>query len=270
MDLITDLLATLFDTALSIVPIAVFMLFFHYVVLRRRLAQPAQLAVGFVFILAGLGIFLLGLEQALFPIGRIMVEQLVAVSVSNLPEAGSHWTDYNLVFAFAFAIAFGAAIAEPALLAIATRVSDLSGGTIHAWGLRAAAALGVAAGVTIGCIRISAGIPLYWFMVAGYAVIIVQTVFAPRVIVPFAYDSGGVTTSVVTVPVVTALGLALAHAVPGRSELQDGFGLLALACVYPIITVLAYAQVTAFFEKRMLRRLAVNPPPVPTDDSSQV
>ncbi|HEX2139270.1 MAG TPA: DUF1538 domain-containing protein [Woeseiaceae bacterium] len=262
MDLILDLLSNVIDTAMSIVPIAAFMLFFHYVVLRRELANPAQLAVGFLFILVGLAIFLLGLEKALFPIGRIMVDQLVAVSVADLPEAGSHWTDYYLIFAFAFAIAFGAAIAEPALLAIASRVSELSGGAIHAWGLRVAAALGVAAGVTIGCIRIAAGIPLHWCMAAGYAVIIVQTVFAPRVIVPLAYDSGGVSTSAVTVPVVTALGLALANQVPGRSELQDGFGLLALACVYPVITVLAYAQVTAFLEKRILRRRTENPPQV--------
>ena len=260
MALILDLLATLLDTAVSVVPIAAFMLFFHYVVLRRQLARPAQLAVGFLFILVGLSLFLLGLDTALFPVGRIMVEQLVAVSVTNLPEAGSSWTDYYLIFAFAFCIAFGAAIAEPALLAIANRVSDLSGGSIHSWGLRVAAALGVALGVTIGCVRIAAGIPLYWCMAAGYAVIMVQTVFAPRVIVPLAYDSGGVSTSAVTVPVVTALGLSLAHQVPGRSELQDGFGLLALACVFPVITVLAYAQVTDYLEKRILRRRTANPP----------
>lgn len=270
MDLMLDFLENFADTAMSIVPIAAFMLFFHYVVLRRRLAQPGQLAVGFLFILVGLSTFLMGLDKALFPIGRIMVEQLVAVSVGDLPEAGSHWTDYYLIFAFAFAISFGAAIAEPALLAIATRVSELSGDAIHAWGLRVTAALGVAAGVTIGCIGIAAGIPLYWCMAAGYAVIIVQTVFAPRVIVPLAYDSGGVSTSAVTVPVVTALGLALAHQVPGRSVLQDGFGLLALACVYPVITVLTYAQIAAFLEKRMLRRRTQHQPQASTDNPPQV
>lgn len=260
MDLTTDLLGALGDTALSIIPIAAFMLFFHYVVLRRQLAHPRQVAVGFLFILVGLATLVLGLEKALFPIGRIMVEQLVAASVAGLPDAGSHWTDYSLVFAFAFCITFGAAIAEPALLAIANRVSDLSGGSISSWGLRVAAALGVSAGVTIGCIRIVTGIPIHWVLAAGYAVIVVQSVFAPRVIVPLAYDSGGVATSVVTVPVVTALGLALAQQVPGRSELLDGFGLLALACIFPAITVLAYAQVAAFLEKRILRRRTENPP----------
>jgi hypothetical protein len=259
MDLMLDFLDTIGDTALNVVPIAVFMLFFHYVVLGQRLARPGQLAVGFLFILVGLATFLLGLDKALLPIGRIMVEQLVAVSVESLPEAGSHWWDYSLIFAFAFSIAFGAAIAEPALLAIATRVNDLSGGAIHAWGLRVAAALGVAAGVTIGCLRVVTGIPLHWCMAAGYAVIIVQTLFAPRVIVPLAFDVGGVSTSAVTVPVVTALGLGLAQQVPGRSELLDGFGLLALACVYPVITVLAYAQIAAFVEERSKRRLAAEP-----------
>ena len=148
----------------------------------------------------------------------------------------------------------------PALLAIANRVSDLSGGSISAWGLRIAAALGVSIGVMIGCIRIVTGIPIHWILAAGYAVIVVQSVFAPRVIVPLAYDSGGVTTSVVTVPVVTALGLALAQQVPGRSELLDGFGLLALACIFPAITVLAYAQVAASLEKRILRGRTENPP----------
>lgn len=255
-----ELLEALGDTALSIIPIAAFMLFFHYVVLRRQLAHPRQVAVGFLFILVGLATLVLGLEKALFPIGRMMVEQLVASSLESAPASGLHWTDYKLVFAFAFCITFGAAIAEPALLAIAKRVNDLSGGSISSWGLRVAAALGVSIGVMIGCFRIVTGIPIHWVLAAGYAVIVVQTLFAPRIIVPLAYDSGGVSTSVVTVPVVTALGLALAQQVPGRSELLDGFGLLALACIFPVVTVLAYAQVAAFFEKRILRGRTENPP----------
>jgi hypothetical protein len=259
VDLILEFLETTGNTAMNVVPIAVFMLFFNHVVLGQRLANRRQLAIGFCFMLVGLSLFLLGLDKALLPVGRIMVEQLVAVSVTALPEAGGHWFDYYQVFAFAFCIAFGTAIAEPALLAIALKIADISGGAIHAWGLRVAAALGVALGVTVGCVRIAAGIPLHWCMAAGYAVILVQTVFAPRVIVPFAYDSGGVSTSAVTVPVVTALGLSLAHQVPGRSELLDGFGLLALACVFPVITVLAYAQITSILEQRLLRRDAERP-----------
>lgn len=259
-----QLLAMLGDTALSVIPIAAFMLFFHHVVLRREFARPVQLGVGFVFVLVGLTLFLLGLHEALFPVGRMMVEELVTSPATSLPEDPYHWWDYRIIFAFAFCIAFGAAIAEPALLAVANRVADLSGGAIHAWGLRVAAALGVALGVTIGCMRIAAGIPLHWCMAAGYAVIIAQTVFAPRVIASLAYDVGAVSTSAVTVPVVTALGLGLAQQVPGRSEMQDGFGLLALACVYPVISVLAYAQITAFLERRALRRRTLSPPHHPT------
>lgn len=252
MDLIREFLAVIGSTIIDVLPVAVFMLFFYRVVLRQKLAEPRRLAVGFCFMVVGLGIFLLGLDQALFPVGRRMVEQLTATGLTV--EASSHWSGYYLIYAFAFCIAFGAAIAEPALLAIALKVDDISGGAIHAWGLRVAAALGVATGVTLGCIRIVTGIPLLWCLGAGYMIIIVQTLFAPRVIVPLAYDSGGVSTSAVTVPVVTALGLGLAEYVPGRSEFLDGFGLIALACVFPVITVLAYAQITSFLEKRSSSR----------------
>jgi hypothetical protein len=259
MDLTLELFGMLGATSLSVVPIAAFMLFFHSIVLKRQFAEPAQLAIGFVFILVGLGMFLLGLQEALFPVGRMMVDQLVAVTVTNLPARGADWWDYRLIFAFAFCLAFGAAVAEPALLAVARRVDDLSGGAIRAGGLRVAAALGVALGVTVGAMRIAAGLPLHWCIGAAYAVIIVQTVFAPKVIASVAYDVGGVSTSAVTVPVVTALGLGLAQHVPGRSELLDGFGVLALAAAYPVITVLAYAQIAAFLERRSQRRRLTSP-----------
>ncbi len=264
MTLALELLRMLGDTTLSVLPIAAFMLFFQRVVLQREFAQPAQLAVGFLFMLAGLGVLLLGLEQALFPVGRLMVDQLVTFTVEQLPDRAAGWWDYRLTFAFAFCLAFGAAIAEPALLAVARRVEELSGGSIRASGLRVAAALGVGIGVTVGCMRIAAGIPLQWCLGAAYAVIIAQTVFAPRAITSVAYDVGGVTTSVVTVPVVTALGLGLAYQVPGRSELYDGFGLLILAATYPVMTVLAYAQITALLERRMRRRRS----PAPQDQDS--
>ncbi len=260
MDLMLAILRMIGDTTLSVVPIAAFMLFFHRVVLHRQFAEPVQLGAGFVLMLAGLGIFLLGLEQALFPVGRLMVDQLVAFTTARLPEQAPGWWDYRLIFAFAFCLAFGAAIAEPALLAIAGRVQELSGGTINAWGLRIAAALGLALGVTVGTVRIAAGIPLHWCIAATYAVIIVQTLFAPRAITSVAYDVGGVSTSAVTVPVVTALGLGLAQQVPGRSELVDGFGLLALAAAHPVITVLAYAQINALLERRAQRLRTLTPP----------
>ena len=229
------------------------MVFFYLIVLRERLAHPQQLVLGLALILVGLTLFLLGLEKALFPVGRMMVEQLASAGAANDPAA-TGLAPYRLILAFAFAVAFGAAVAEPALLAISLRVNDLTGGAVSALGLRVTAALGVAAGVTIGCLRIVTGIPLHWCLGAAYLIIILQTLFAPRVIVPLAYDSGGVSTTAVTVPVITALGLGLAEQVPGRSQLLDGFGLIALACTFPVIAVLAYAQVATVLERRQARR----------------
>ena len=132
------------------------------------------------------------------------------------------------------------------------KAQEVSGGAVHGWGLRIAVAVGVALGVALGAFRIVTGTPLAYYIMAGYEIVIVQTVFAPRTIVALAYDSGGVTTSTVTVPVVAALGLGLAGAIPGRSPLIDGFGLIAFASVFPIISVLGYAKLSQAF--RRLRR----------------
>jgi hypothetical protein len=202
-----------------------------------------------VLVVAGLGLFLAGLEQALFPLGRLMAEQLTGMVSATAPASGLSWQDYYWVYAFGFAIGFSTTIAEPALLAVALKANEVSGGTIHVWGLRVAVALGVAVAVTIGCLRIVTGTPLQWIFIAGYLVVIVQTAFSPRAIVPLAYDTGGVTTSTVTVPLVTALGLGLAANVPGRNVLLDGFGIIALASLLPIMSVLAYAQLSKLIEK---------------------
>ena len=140
------------------------------------------------------------------------------------------------------ALTAGAALAEPALIAVSIKANSVSGGAIGFWGLRVAVAIGVGVGVSLGCFRIISGLPLHYFIAAGYLVVILQTIVAPKIIVPLAYDSGGVTTSTVTVPLITALGLGLAEAVPGRSPLLDGFGLVAFASLFPIISVLAYGQ----------------------------
>jgi hypothetical protein len=142
------------------------------------------------------------------------------------------------------ALGISTTLAEPALLAVSLKANEVSGGAIHVWGLRVAVAMGVGIGVSLGCFRIVYGMPLHYFIAAGYLVVIVQTALAPRLIVPLAYDSGGVATSTVTVPLITALGLGLADAVPGRSPLHDGFGLVALACLFAVIAVLAYAQIS--------------------------
>ena len=163
---------------------------------------------------------------------------------------GVDWHDYLLVYAFAAAIGFATTVAEPSLIAVALKAEEVSGGAIRAWGLRIAVAIGVAVGVALGCFRIVTGTPLPWYIVAAYIVVIVQTFRSSRTIVPLAYDSGGVTTSTVTVPVVAALGLGLAASVPGRSPLIDGFGLIAFASVFPIISVLGYGIAASWLRRR--------------------
>jgi hypothetical protein len=144
-------------------------------------------------------------------------------------------------------------VAEPSLIAVAIKANQVSGGAISAWGLRIAVAIGVAVGISLGTFRIVTGYPLHYFIISGYLVVIVQTFLAPKMIVPLAYDSGGVTTSTVTVPLVAALGLGLAETVPGRSPLLDGFGLIAFASLFPIISVMAYAQISEYRALRLAR-----------------
>jgi hypothetical protein len=205
-----------------------------------------RLLQGLTFVLAGLVLFLMGLEQAVFPVGKTMAAQLTTPEIlgaeGGQDSAAVDPLAYLWVYAFAFAIGFSTTIAEPALIAVALKAEELSGGAIDAWGLRIAVALGVAIGLSLGAFRIVVGAPLHYFIMAGYVVVVVQTLFAPKLIVPLAYDSGGVTTSTVTVPLVAALGLGLAESLPGRSSLIDGFGLIAFASLFPMITVMAYAQ----------------------------
>ena len=237
-----SLLATIDD----VMPIAAIILVFQLVALRQPLPDPKRLAAGFFYVVLGLSLFLIGLEQALFPLGKVMAAQLTAPEFILDPEDGgvADWTEYYWVYIFAFAIGFATTIAEPALIAVAIKANDVSGGSIGVWGLRVAVALGVAVGISLGTWRIVVGAPIHWFIIVGYIVVVIQTAFTPRMIVPLAYDSGGVTTSTVTVPLVAALGLGLAETVPGRSPLIDGFGLIAFASLFPIMSVMAYAQLS--------------------------
>ena len=158
--------------------------------------------------------------------------RLEALQNSKHIEPGIYlWT-----YVFAFLIGFSTTLAEPALIAVAYKARDITTGAISAWGLRISVALGVAAGVTLGVYRIVMGNPLHYYIVAGYVFLLIQTCFAPKQIIPLAYDSGGVTTSTVTVPLIAALGIGLASSVPGRSPLIDGFGLIAFASLFPMIT----------------------------------
>jgi hypothetical protein len=148
------------------------------------------------------------------------------------------------VYIFAFMIGFSTTIAEPSLIAVAIKANEVSGGAVGVWGLRIAVALGVAVGISLGCYRIVVGDPIHWYIITGYVFVVAQTAVAPKMIIPLAYDSGGVTTSTVTVPLVAALGLGLSETVPGRNPLIDGFGLIAFASLFPILSVMAYAQLS--------------------------
>ncbi len=246
MDLIRDSILFIWDSGKDIAPIVLFLFAFQLFVIRERMPNLKRTLVGFLFVTVGLGLFLVGLEQSLFPLGRLMAQQLTSPDflqqVSGHIEGTLVWQDFYWVYLFAAAIGFSTTLAEPALMAVSIKANEVSAGAVGVWGLRVAVAIGVGFGVALGCFRIITGLPLQYFIAAGYLVVIVQTTMAPKMIVPLAYDSGGVTTSTVTVPLITALGLGLAEAVPGRSPLLDGFGLVAFASLFPIISVLAYGQ----------------------------
>ena len=248
MDLILEALAFVWGSAKDVAPIVIFLFLFQLFVLRERIQNFGQILVGFGFVTVGLGLFLVGLEETLFPLGRLMAQQLTdpdfIAEVSGHVKDSLQWQDFYWVYLFAASIGFATTLAEPALMAVAMKANTVSGGAIGVWGLRVAVATGVSVGVALGCFRIISGLPLQYFIGAGYLIVIVQTVMAPKSIAPIAYDSGGVTTSTVTVPLIAALGLGLAEAIPGRSPLLDGFGLVAIAALFPIISVLAYGQIS--------------------------
>lgn len=255
--LIIEISETLVATLGDVIPIAAIIFGFQYFVIRRQIANLRQVLIGFAYVIAGLTLFLVGLEKALFPLGRLMAEQLTApefIAGSAHELSNIDWSSYLWVYLFAFAIGFSTTIAEPSLLAVAVKANEVSGGAIGIWGLRIAVALGVAVGITLGCFRIVTGLPIHYFIITGYVFVVFQTWKAPRLIVPLAYDSGGVTTSTVTVPLVAALGLGLAETVPGRSVLIDGFGLIAFASLFPIIAVMAYAQLSEYLALRREKR----------------
>lgn len=249
-----DLVKTTLATVLDVLPIAVILFVFQALVIRRKPANLKRIVAGFVYVLVGLSLFLVGLEKALFPIGRTMASQLTNPAFLGIAEgAVVVWRDYAWVYVFAAAVGFATTVAEPSLIAVALKAQEVSGGALRAWPLRIAVAIGVAVGVAVGTFRIVTGTPLPLYIMAGYAVVIAQTFRASKMIIPLAYDSGGVTTSTVTVPVVAALGLGLASTIPGRSPLLDGFGLIAFASVFPIISVLGYEKMATWLRKRSVR-----------------
>ncbi len=245
MEFIYDLSMTLLSTCRDVLPIVVLIVVFQLLVLRKPFSHPRRLVLGGIYVVIGLALFLAGLEKALFPLGKIMATQLSDPAfIHSTQEAVTQldWKDYGWVYLFAAMIGFATTIAEPSLIAVAYKASMVSAGTISQWGLRITVAMGVSFGISLGVFRIITGTPLHIYILIGYMIVTVQTIFAPKSIIALAYDSGGVTTSTVTVPLVATLGLGLAATVPGRNPALDGFGLIAFASLFPIITVMGYAQ----------------------------
>ena len=232
---------TLLYTLRDVTPIVVILVLFQVGLLRRKLPNLRGIATGSVMVLLGLALFLIGSSRRCSRSARRWRGSSRRRPGEAVRAGAVRWQDYWVVYLFAAAVGFATTVAEPALIAVALKAKEVSGGAVNPWGLRIAVAVGVAIGVSLGCFRIVTGTPLPWYIVAAYVVVIVQTYLSSRTIIPLAYDSGGVTTSTVTVPVVAALGLGLAANVPGRSPLIDGFGLIAFASVFPIMSVLGYA-----------------------------
>ena len=253
LDFTRDFSGILILTCRDILPIVILIVVFQLLVLRQKIPHLRRLILGGVYVVIGLALFLAGLEKALFPLGKIMATQLsdpeFLYGTSDL-ITHADWKAYGWVYLFAAMIGFATTIAEPSLIAVAFKANEVSAGTISTWGLRITVAVGVAFGISLGTFRIVSGTPLYLYILAGYIIVVIQTLLAPKSIVALAYDSGGVTTSTVTVPLVAALGLGLASTVPGRNPALDGFGLIAFASLFPIIAVLGYAQLMDWKTKR--------------------
>jgi len=245
--MLKELGITFLHTIRDVAPIVVLIAFFQVFVIKKSIPNLKKMVLGVVFVVLGLTFFLMGLEQALFPIGELMAKQLTTPEFVENTYSGSlsDWQAYYWVYIFAALIGFSATIAEPSLYAVAVKANEVSGGTIGTTYLRFVVAIGVAIALVLGTYRIVVGGSLATYIMIGYIVVVIQTLFVKKDIVALAYDSGGVTTSTVTVPIVAALGLGLASVVPGRNPALDGFGLIAFASVFPMITVLGYAQVNA-------------------------
>jgi hypothetical protein len=230
-----ELLGVLKDVA----PILIVIFFFQYMIIKKPVAHLHRTITGIIMVILGLYAFIIGLEMGLFPIGETIAFQLTEMK-NNL-----------LIYLFAFLIGFSTTMAEPALLAIAIKAEEISEGNIKQNILRMVVAVGVAIGIGLGSYRIVAGDPIHYYIVAGYALVILFTYFAPKYIVPIAYDSGGVTTSTVTVPLVAALGLGLAENIEGRNPLIDGFGLIAFASLFPMLTVMGYGIYAQYMQSKL-------------------
>ena len=232
-----NLLSNISDLA----PLVFVIAFFELVVLRQPIPNLVDLLIGFVFVLAGLTMFIQGLELGLFPLGDSMAHAFAR-------KGSVFW-----LIVFAFALGFGTTVAEPALIAIAAEAAAIAATAeviadtddardSYALGLRFTVALSVGIAIVLGVLRILKGWPIHFMIAAGYVLVVLMTAIAPREIIGLAYDSGGVTTSTITVPLVTALGVGLASSIKGRNPMLDGFGLIAFASLTPMIFVMGYGM----------------------------
>lgn len=237
------LIRPLQDSLRDLLPIIAVVVFFQFFVLRQTLPQLGQILAGVFLVMLGLALFVQGLKLALFPLGEDMAHNFVRRG--SLP-----W-----LLLFSFTLGFGTTVAEPALIAVAAEAAKVAAaaGVIgssaqetssYALGLRLTVALSVGIALLVGVIRILKGWPVHWLIIGGYLGVVIMTAFAPAEIIGIAYDSGGVTTSTVTVPLVTALGVGLASSIRGRDPMLDGFGLIAFASLTPIIFVMAFGIIT--------------------------
>lgn len=239
--LLLQFLSSIRQSFKDLLPIILVIGFFELVVLQQGVPHFGQILAGGVMVLLGLSLFVQGLQMALFPLGEDMAYSFV--------RKGNLW----LLLLFAFTLGFGTTVAEPALIAIAEEAAAIAatGGVIettdearesYATGLRLVVALAVGFALLVGVIRILKGWPVQYLIIGGYIGVVIMTGFAPDEIIGIAYDSGGVTTSTVTVPLVAALGIGLANSIQGRDAMIDGFGLIAFASLTPMIFVMAYGM----------------------------
>jgi hypothetical protein len=235
------MLRNLLSNARDLAPIVLVIGFFQLAVLQQPLPNVGDLAVGMLLVLAGLTLFIRGLDLGLFPLGESMAYAFAR-------KGSVFW-----LMLFAFALGFGTTVAEPALIAIADEAAAIAAtaGVIanteaaresYALGLRLTVAVSVGSAIVLGVLRILKGWPIHIMIACGYALVVVMTAIAPREIIGLAYDSGGVTTSTITVPLVTALGVGLASSIKGRNPMLDGFGLIAFASLTPMIFVMGYGM----------------------------
>ena len=234
-----QILRTLLDSFRDLLPIIVVIGFFQLVVLQQPIPNIERLLLGTLMVVIGLSLFIRGLEMGLFPLGE------------SLAYAFARKGSVVWLLLFAFSLGFGTTIAEPALIAVSDKAAEIAAGAggiaqddkakeSYSFGLRITVALSVGFAIVVGVVRIIKGWAIQNLIIGGYIGVVVMTMFAPDEIIGIAYDSGGVTTSTITVPLVTALGVGLASSIKGRNPMTDGFGLIAFASLTPMIFVMVY------------------------------